>query len=198
MITNTFYKSAFIILALLLPISLISAQQVTELVVLDEAMQNKELIMECLNENMEIIILPDGVNQLDVLTEKLKGYTNLEALHLLVCGKEGMIMLNGTPLQNDNISEHSQQLSSWRSSFKDTGDMMIYTCNLASSDQGKLVVRKLSAYTGLDVAASTNNTGNLGDKGDWHLEFMKGKIETATCFNVEKISSFPGKFQRKE
>ncbi len=197
MITNTSYKSVFIILALLLPISWISAQQVTELVVLDEAMQNKELIMECLNEDMELIILPDVVNQLDVLTEKLKEYTNLEALHLLLCGKDGMIMLNGAPLQNDNISTHSQQLSSWRSSFVDTGDMMIYTCNLASSDQGKLVIRKLSAYTGLDVAASTNNTGNLGDNSDWHLEFMKGKIETGICFNADKISNFPGKFERK-
>ena len=197
MITNTSYKSVFIILALLLPISWISAQQIKELVVLDEAMQNKELIMECLNEDMELIILPDVVNQLDVLTEKLKEYTNLEALHLLLCGKDGMIMLNGAPLQNDNISTHSQQLSSWRSSFVDTGDMMIYTCNLASSDQGKLVIRKLSAYTGLDVAASTNNTGNLGDNSDWHLEFMKGKIETGICFNADKISNFPGKFERK-
>ena len=191
------HKSIPLILILLLATIQLKAQQAKQLVVLDEAMQNKELIMECINEDMELLILPDGVNQLEVLTEKLKNYKNLEALHLLVCGTDGMIMLNGTPLQNENIGKYTEQLSSWKNSFTEDGDMMIYTCNLAESDKGKLVIRRLSAYTGLDVAASTNSTGNLGDKGDWQLEFMKGKIETSTCFNTEKIAEFPGKFERK-
>lgn len=175
----------------------LKAQQAKQLVVLDEAIKNRELIIECINDDMELFILPEGVNQLEELTEKLKNYKNLEALHLLVCGKDGMIMLNGTPLQNENIGNYTQQLSSWKNSFTADGDMMIYTCNLAESDKGKLVIRRLSAYTGLDVAASTNNTGNLGSKGDWQLEFMKGKIETSTCFNTEKLADFPGKFERK-
>ena len=191
------HKSFPLILILLLAMIQLSAQQAKQLVVLDEAMQNKELIMECLNEDMDLLILPDGVNQFEVLTEKLKDYENLEALHLLVCGTDGMIMLNGSPLQNENIGKYTEQLSSWKNSFTADGDMMIYTCNLAESDKGKLVIRRLSAYTGLDVAASTNNTGNLGDKGDWKLEFMKGKIETSTCFNTKKIADFPGKFERK-
>ena len=173
------------------------AQTPRELVVLDEAMANRDKILECLRDDMEVIILNEGGNQIEELTEKLKEYKNLDAIHLLVCGKEGTIMLDGAPLENNSLGKYTPEFASWKDSFSSTGDLMIYTCNLAGSEQGKLIIRRLSAYTGLDIAASTNDTGNLGDKGDWKLEFRKGEVETLSCFDNQKASSFPGKFERK-
>lgn len=172
-------------------------QDVKELVVLDEAMANKKLIIKCLKDNMELIILKEGEDQIEKLTSSIKKYKSLEAIHLLVCGKDGVIMFEDSPLQSSTIGKYMNELSEWKDSFTENGDLLIYTCNLAGSNSGRLVIRQLSAYTGLDVAASTNMTGNLGNEGDWDLEFMKGKIETASCFNENKISDFPGVLVRK-
>ncbi len=167
-----------------------------ELVVLDESMDNRKEIISSLNENVKIIILKQSNNQLKDLTDSLKSYQELTALHLLLCGKEGLIMLNGSPINNQNMGELSDELSQWKKSFRDNGDLLIYTCKLANTDGGKLVIRRLSAYTGLDVAASVNDTGNIGKESDWDLEFMSGPVEAASCFNFQKIKKFPGKFQR--
>ncbi|MCK4922013.1 MAG: DUF4347 domain-containing protein [Bacteroidales bacterium] len=183
-------KTFILLFSSILFFSQLTGQEFTELVVLDETVISKEAVINCLRKNIEILILPAGVNQLQELTEKLKNYKNLEAIHLLVCGKDGVIMLNESPLQNQSISMYSKELGLWKESCTPTCDLMIYTCSLAESDEGKLIIRRLAAYTGLDVAASTNVTGNLEEKGDWKLEFMKGKIETTTCFNTEKLAVF--------
>lgn len=172
--------------------SAVFAQGPKELVVIDENMENSEDLIKGVKKDIEVVVLKKDGNQLEELTQKLENYKDLDAIHLMICGEDGVINFQGAPVQNDNLSSYMESLAKWKESFKSGGDLLIYTCNLAGSNEGKLVVRRLSAYTGLDVAASTNRTGNYSDSTDWILEFMKGDVKAEFCFDENLIGDFKG------
>ncbi len=174
------------------------AQSAGEVVILDENIKNKDIIIQSLRSGIHVIELEQGVDQFDRLNSELAGLKNLKAVHLLLCGKEGFIMFDGKPMNNGNLCEKYETLSEWKHSFDQEGDILIYTCNLAREDNGKLLTRRLSSITGLDVAASVNLTGNDDISADWSLEFMVGKVETQLCFDPLKIRDYPGKLQRED
>lgn len=59
------------------------------------------------------------------------------------------------------------------------GDILLYGCNIADSS-GLAFVNQFGSFTGADIAASTNLTGNSKYGGDWVLEFHTGEINTAS------------------
>ena len=103
----------------------------------------------------------------------------LDAIHIISHGAAGQIQLGSTTLANDSLNDYAGQLSEWGSALADSGDILIYGCDLAADVQGKALVDAISAATGADVAASTDQTGNTQHGGDWDLEYRPGAIETA-------------------
>jgi Domain of unknown function (DUF4347) len=187
----------FILFNLIL--SPVYAQESKKLIVIDEAIRDYSLLSKCMNQEAEIYILPQTNNQLESLTEEIARHKDLDAMFLFICGKDGMIMFNGAPVDFDNITKYSQLLEQWNASFTENADLLIYTCNLANTNNGKGLIRRLSAYTGLDVAASINDTGNPEQiDGDWKLEFIKGEIESECCLNPQNIKNYKGTFKRTE
>lgn len=168
--------------------------QNTELVIIDEGVSNSGILATCMKNNVEVLILENNGNQLENLTRLITARKNLEAIHLFFSGKDGLMEMNGVTITNDNLATHLETLGKWKLSFKPGADMMIYTCDLAHSNDGKGFLRRLSAYTGLDVAASVNQTGSAS--GDWILEFRKGEIESDYCF-TSSIGNYPGNFKRE-
>lgn len=61
--------------------------------------------------------------------------------------------------------------------LSETGDILLYGCNVAQGEAGARFIEQLSAYTGAEVAASTDYTGALALGGDWVLEASTGAIE---------------------
>lgn len=167
-------------------------QEINELVVIDEGIDNVKYLSSCVNKNSEIIVLKSGGNQIEALTNELEKFSNLRAMHLIIDGCKGYIHIGDMQIDNSNISQFSELLRNWKNSFVDGGDILIYTCGLASNDNGKLLVRRLSVYTGLDVAASTDKTGSIEENADWKLEFSRGEIQSSLCFNPEMICSYEG------
>jgi hypothetical protein len=173
------------------------SQSSKKLIVIDETIRDYSLLASCMNQEAIIYILPQTANQLESLTEEIAKYKDLSAMYLFICGKDGMIMFNGAPLEFNTITEYSMLLEQWSASFTPTADLHIYTCNLANSNNGKGLIRRLSAFTGLDVAASVNITGNPDQiDGDWKLEFIKGEIESESCLNPQKVKNYKGTFSR--
>ena len=85
-----------------------------------------------------------------------------------------MLFLGATTLTNTNLSDYSGQLAAVGAALADTGDILLYGCEVAQGEVGLAFLNNLSRYTGADVAASTNVTG-FG--GDWLLETTVGSME---------------------
>jgi len=117
----------------------------------------------------------DGISQISAV---LRGYENVDAVHILSHGRDGAIDLGSGTLDNDTLTARADLVQSWGNALTESADILIYGCNLAASEDGQTLVDNLAALTGADIAASADLTGNSALGGDWELEYTTGLIET--------------------
>ena len=60
--------------------------------------------------------------------------------------------------------------------MSESGDILLYGCDLASGVEGVALVDQLAGIVGADVAASDDLTGATEKGGDWDLEYSTGPI----------------------
>ncbi|TAK75288.1 MAG: DUF4347 domain-containing protein, partial [Aquabacterium sp.] len=86
------------------------------------------------------------------------------------------IQARGADLQALRVAE----VVGWSDALKPGADLLLYGCDLASSEAGRAVVDGLATLTGADVAASSDATGGALLGGDWDLEYADGSIQART------------------
>ncbi|OOG87913.1 hypothetical protein B0E41_03070, partial [Hydrogenophaga sp. A37] len=120
----------------------------------------------------------DGVEQ---MAEILNGRTGIDAIHILSHGTPGRLELGNTTLDATSMAgDHADELAAIRAALSDDADLLLYGCDVSSTDAGVAFVEALSEATGADVAASNDDTGAEALGGDWVLETqVGGTIETA-------------------
>ena len=91
------------------------------------------------------------------------------------------------------LGNYAGDISRWANSLTADADILLYGCDVASSEGGEGFLHSLSALTGADVAASTDTTGSTSLGGDWELEFRVGTIETDSlvAFRYQSILAPP-------
>ncbi len=131
----------------------------------------------------------DGVQQ---ISEILRARRDLSAVHLVSHGAAGALQLGSTRLQLSNVAEYTSQLLGWQDAFAADGDLLIYGCNLAGSEDGQLLLESLAILTATDIAASEDLTGNAKLNGDWNLERQLGQVEQPLAFSHEVRRDWQG------
>ena len=147
------------------------------LVVINTTVNDSEAIVNDLGDNYEVLYLNSDSAALDQINAYLdaNGNTQYSAIHFVTHGKDGAISLAG-----DKIDINTLNPADWKAlgeHLTGDADILFYSCDLASSDEGKAFADAIANLTGADVAASTDTTGNAGD---WDLEYQTGLIEEAT------------------
>ena len=100
---------------------------------------------------------------------------------------------------SETISLGSTQASeSQREFWSELGSMLaengridLFACNLASGREGLMLVSALEEVSGVDVAASTDRTGNVTSGGDWILETDEINL-AALYFSQAELGRFSG------
>jgi Ca2+-binding RTX toxin-like protein len=115
----------------------------------------------------------DGVLQMQ---SALANYSHLDSIQIVSHGSAGTLYLGSTRLDSANADDYQSQLQTIGSSLTETGDLLLYGCNVGAGATGAQFIASLAALTGADVAASDDATGQ---QGDWILESATGAIETA-------------------
>jgi hypothetical protein len=160
-----------------------------ELVVIDPSAENyDQLVADLLSQEtderrFDILVLDPARDGMDQITEALAQFDQLDALHIVSHGSDGAVKLGDSWLTLDNVGAYAGQLVGWRDALSDGADLMVYGCELASGEDGQLLIESLSALTGADVAASTDLTGSAERGGDWDFEFNLGEVTTDVAFS---------------
>ena len=166
-------------------------QQSHEIVFIDDGVDDYQQLVDDIyrqsdsGRNIEVVILDrdrDGIEQISAV---LQDRDDLDAIHIISHGSDGSVKLGNTSLNSDSLAENNSGIALWANSFAETGDILIYGCNLAQSEVGKSLINELSSLTLTDVAASDDLTGHAGLGGDWVLEFNAGSIETSVALSDE-------------
>ncbi len=168
----------------------------SQLIIVDSAVNGyQQLISDIQSQisgsgSVEIVILDaqqDGIEQInDLLFQR----TELSTVHLLSHGSDATMHLGATTLTNDNLANRAAEIEQWANAFSDTGDLLIYGCDIASSNDGELFLNQLAHLTQTDVAASDDLTGSTLLGGNWQLEYQKGAIEPNSLI----LSQMQGEF----
>jgi len=166
-------------------------QQAQEIVFVDSAVNDYQQLVDDLlantndDRNFEVVMLDrdrDGIEQISTL---LQGYDNVDAIHIISHGSDGSIQLGNTRLDADTLQQNSLSIALWANAFTDSGDILIYGCDLAASEVGQSLIDELGALTLTDVAASEDLTGAESKGGDWDLEYRAGEVETDIAVSTQ-------------
>ena len=115
----------------------------------------------------------DGVKQMQSYLADKTGY---DSLQIISHGSAGSIYLGSTILSSININDYAAVLANIGQSLTETGDILLYGCNVAQGIAGQAFISSLANATEANVAASNNLTGK---GGDWVLEYSSGAVESS-------------------
>ncbi len=148
-----------------------------ELVIINSSVKDADQIAAQFADGTDFLYLEASSDPLAQINAYLaKSGATYDAIRIFSHGNAGFFTLSGRIIDSSYVAANSDAFTAMGSHLTADGDLMLYGCNLAANDAGKLLVNELAAITGADVAASTDTTG-LG--GNWDLEYQVGTIQAA-------------------
>ncbi|MDG5978460.1 hypothetical protein H010_24629, partial [Hydrogenophaga taeniospiralis CCUG 15921] len=127
----------------------------------------------------EVYVLDPDRDGIEQIADILQDREGVDAIHIVSHGSDGQVFLGSGTLNTDTLSNnYSDEMDVIAAALSDDADILIYGCDVASTEAGVELMQGLSDATGADVAASTDATGAAEMGGDWVLEAQDGQIET--------------------
>ena len=157
------------------------------LIFIDTRVANYQTLIACFPAGSEVVLI-NGGNGLQQMSDALAGRTGIEAIHVFSHGSAGVVQLGDTTLNSANLNTYAPLLAQIGQSLSAEGDLLLYGCNVAQGEAGQAFVESIARVTQADVAASEDLTGAAALGGDWVLEVASGAIETAAI----QASSYNG------
>ncbi|MCT4706605.1 tandem-95 repeat protein, partial [Enterobacteriaceae bacterium H16N7] len=146
---------------------------------IDRSVENADKLSTSIPKDAEIHFIDQNVNGVQFIAQTLQGRSNVESVHIISHGEEGVLQVGNASLSRESMqSTYKTQLANIGHSLNADADILVYGCDFGAGVQGAAAVETLSQLTGADVAASTDDTGAAKLGGDWVLERSTGTIET--------------------
>ena len=152
------------------------------IVFIDSRVTDYQSLIDGFTEPAEVFVLDGESDGLTQMVAYLQGRTCIDAIHVISHGSQGALYLGSSVTDSGNLAMHESQLASIGGALTETGDILLYGCNVAQGDTGLQFISSLAQYTGADVAASTNATGAALLGGDWELEDQTGTLNVTPIF----------------
>ncbi len=162
------------------------------LMVVDSRVEGLEELKMGLTPNTALLVVNAQENGLEAISKALHDLGQVDSIQIFSHGASGQLTLGSSTLSSDNVSAFTSTLAAWGASLTADADIQLYGCNVGAGVAGRILVDSLAAYTGADVAASSNDTGATAAGGDWVLEVQHGVINKDTVLSSEARSAFSG------
>ncbi|PTL89938.1 hypothetical protein C6W88_16935 [Halomonas litopenaei] len=148
------------------------------LVVVDARLSDaqRQTIREGLADDAELLEVDADENGIEAITAALAGMDQVESVEIFSHGASGQFQLGDTLVGNDTLTSLTASLGQWREALTADADLLLYGCRIGATDAGLELVEGLASATGMDVGASTDDTGHSGLGGDWELERQQGQL----------------------
>lgn len=155
-------------------------QKTKEIAFIDSSVENKEKIVEQLDDNIEVYYLDSNSDAIKQIESILQNIDDIDSLHIISHGKEGELLFSSSLVNNENIDDYKESFENISKSLNENADILLYGCSVGQSNQGRDFVDKLAILTNADIAASDDLTGDKLLEADWNLEYSTGFIESET------------------
>ncbi|WP_197171301.1 VCBS domain-containing protein [Novipirellula aureliae] len=162
--------------------------QPIEVVFIDGNVDDADTLLDGLRADSDVhtqwvVFHLDGeLNGIDQITRALETLTGVDAIHIVSHGDGEGIELGNARLDTDSALGSAGDIASWGHALDSDGDILIYGCDLASTEAGQDLIDMIALVTQADVAASDDATGHADLGGDWVLEYAVGDIDHDVAF----------------
>ena len=150
---------------------------------IDSRVNDQDSLISQFASGTEYSVLDASRDGIEQMVAALAGHGGYDSLQIISHGAPGSVTIGSTVLDSSTLGFYADQLAQIGRALTDTGDLLLYGCNVAAGDQGRQFIETLSQMTGADVAASDDATGSTAAGGDWVLEVSVGQVD-ATALNV--------------
>ena len=144
------------------------------------------------HRDFDFVLLDSSRNGIAQVTEALSEHQNLDAIHFVSHGNSEGFQLGGTWIDSTSVDRYQGVIAGWQNALAGDADILIYGCDLASSQNGRDLVHQMGALTGADVAGSDDLTGHEELGGDWELEYRIGDLDSDIVFSADVMANWYG------
>ncbi|ACB77524.1 Ig family protein [Opitutus terrae PB90-1] len=148
-----------------------------ELFFIDAAVADPNAFWLAAPRGATVVCVPVGIDSWRFMADEAANYRNLGAIHIISHGEPGAVTLNGRRYAAGDLEGRAAELRRLGHALSKNGDILLYGCDTGEGPAGAMLITRLVAFTGADVAASSNLTGGRAG-ADWNLEITRGEIET--------------------
>ncbi len=166
-----------------------------EVVFVDPNVGNFEALVSGVHPAAEVVVLNPTGDGLQQIADYLSDVSDIDAVHIVSHGEAGAVSLGGMTLDLAAIDARSETLAQIGDALNADADILFYGCDVAAGDTGAAFVSALAEATGADIAASTDDTGDANQGGNWVLESKTGDIEAEIAVNDATRAEYDGLLQ---
>ncbi|MNK23528.1 hypothetical protein D3C87_418220 [compost metagenome] len=168
----------------------IHTNAISELLIVDQNIKDYRQFSRLMKPGVALVEIPQGVDGFTFMLKSLAKYQHLKAVHLFSHANAGELLLGNTLVDSKTLGNHAAFAKVVNGAVKTGGDFLLYGCELGKGEKGDEFLQIIKGKTHVDVAASSNLTGNVAFKGDWELEVKKGNIEAKPLANSIAMRDF--------
>ncbi len=162
-----------------------------EIVFIDTFVPDYTNLLNGISSGTEVVLI-DDIEGIEKIASTLENRVNIDAIHVVSHGAQGKVFLGNTVLSSNTLDNYSKELKIVKSSLSAEGDILLYGCDVAFDEKGRVFIDGLAHVTGADIAASKDKTGSKYLGGDWDLGYTTGVVKTQPVFNNSVLKTYVG------
>ncbi len=151
----------------------VSFDTVRTLVVIDDAVEDFQSLVKVLLPSSEIIVIQPNHHEVEQITQVLNKFTQIQNLHIISNGSPGCLYLGKSHLSLFTLNSYASQLKNW-SIF----NILLYGCNVAAENVGKVFIQRLHLLTGANIGASIWKVDDAAKSVCLQLNYFIGEINS--------------------
>jgi len=148
-----------------------------DLVLVSDALDSYQQLVGAVTPGTQVMVYDAATDSAADILQRVsdvvgQGDYRLGTLSILSHGDDGALRLGNDVIDAQWITANADAWEQLQDVFLRDGQLNLFSCNLAATDAGKLLVEGIAALIGVDVSASNDVTGA---GGDWELEYRSGE-----------------------
>ncbi|MCW0002197.1 Ig-like domain-containing protein [Pararhizobium sp. YC-54] len=150
-----------------------------QVVFIDAGLADAQGLAASVPAGAELVWIDPAADAIAQMAAWAVGKSGYDAIHIISHGEPGALLLGSTRIDAASLQAHGPELTALGEALGETGDILLYGCDVAAGSAGAGFLDLLARYSGADIAASTDATGAARLGGNWTLERQVGSIETS-------------------
>jgi hypothetical protein len=161
-----------------------------EVAFIDPRVSDIDVLLAGLRSDVEPLLLSAERPALAQMATALADRAGLEAVHVIAHGRPGQVSFAGEPLTMASLAAQGEHLAEIG---RAAGELLLWSCETAGAESGRVFLAALTEATGARVRAATQMVGAADKGGSWTLDagagFAKAPLTAAGIGSYPEVLS---------